>query len=414
MISKFEYHLLEKSDNFYLASEILECLKNRTAPAIALLERMYGKSKAEAIYSQVNNYFKKNVLPANKKPRKHDLNPPLEIFNARKELEEDKNYLNIQTSLLNNEVPDIKYLTLLYGQYSEFIRDIYANFRNYGLKRKCELSAAAHLNRVGGVSVKLNFNLPGCYEYGAIAAIHDTVEDLFPVISDEKKEKYDFSRYREFLNKFIPENLQPPIKTLTNHYNLLVSKIKSQLKENDKAVNKKNIIDELEILLAMEYDELDDYIREMYDVLFDEDLDKQKDIFEYIKWKCYNELYLKGITKSSIESGDFRIFEIKGVDLSDNSHGKDALPLDGRIRNINKNVNWANYGYGLHSTWTPLNNHIRECMEDSYISAEILIIKDLLQPQSSLDFVMSALIIYSNLENVFYVTEDDINKESVA
>jgi hypothetical protein len=414
MTSKFEYQLLEKSDNFYLASEILECFKNRITPAVSLLERLYGKNKALAINTQVKNFFDENVLPSYKKPRQHDVNSPAEIFNARQELEEDKNYLSVQSALLDYQVPDLKSLSSLYGPYSEYIREIFSKFIGYRLKRKCELPAVAHLNRVGGVSIKLNFNLPGCYEYGAIAAIHDAIEDLFPIIDDENKKKYDFSRYKEFLDKFIPKNLQMPIKILTNHYNLILSTIISKLKEKDKAIKKKNIINQLEILLVEKLDELDEYIRKMHDVLYKEDLDKEKDIIEYIKLKCYNELYLNGITKSSIESGDYRIFEIKGVDLSDNSHGKDALPLDGRIRNIKKNVNWANYGYGLHSTWVPLNNHIRECMEDSFNSAEILIIKDLLQPQSSMDFVKSSLIIFSELENVFYVTEDPDNKESAA
>jgi hypothetical protein len=275
------------------------------------------------------------------------------------------------------------------------------------------LPASSHLNRVGGVSIKLNFNLPGCYEYGSIAAIHDSIEDLFPLILDRNKKRYDFSRYREFIDKFIPDNLQPPIKTLTNHYNLLLSNIVRQLKDNDQAINKKNIIEQLQILLVREFDELDHYIREMHDILYNDDFDKEKDIIEYIKWRCYNELYLKGITKSSKESGDYRIFEIKGVDLSDNAHGKDALSLEGRIRNINKSVNWANYGYGMQSTWQPLNNHIQECMEDSFLSAEVIILKDLLQPQSSMDFIMSSLIIFSKLENVFYVSECSEERKEV-
>ena len=84
-------------------------------------------------------------------------------------------------------------------------------------------------------------------------------------------------------------------------------------------------------------------------------------------------------------------------------HGKDALSLDGRIRNINKNVLWAKLGLQMKSTWIPLNNHIRENLEDSYVAADIIILNDLLEPQSSLDFVTSSLHKFSKLQEVFYV-----------
>ncbi|MBN1633311.1 MAG: hypothetical protein JW917_04010 [Ignavibacteria bacterium] len=406
MISRFEYHLLEKAENFYLASEILECFKNRIAPSSSLLQRLYGVYKADTINKQISDYFAEHSIPEGKKPRIHDSSAPIEITNARKSLEEDKNYLNIQYYLLKNKIPELLDLSLLYGQYSEYIREIYGKFNELGLKRKCGLPASSHLNRVGGVSVKLNFNLPGYYEYGAIAAIHDTIEDLFPIILDGKAQRYNFNRYKEFIDIFIPENLQHPIKILTNHYNMLISNIVREFKDNDLVVNKKNVIEHLKSLMDREYDELDTYIRQMYTILVDEDLDNKKDIIEYIRWKCYIELYLQGITESSIATRDFRLFEIKGVDLSDNAHGKDALSLGGRIRNINKSVSWANYGYGMHTTWQPLNNHIQECMEDSFLSSEVIILRDLLQPQSSMDFIMSSLIIFSKLENVFYISEN--------
>lgn len=406
MISRFEYHLLEKSGNFYLASEILECFKNRTAPSSSLLQQMYGVYKAETINREISDYFSENKIPEDKEPRPHDYDCPVEISNARRALEEDKHYLNVQHYLLKNQVPELLDLTMLYGKYSEYIREIYDKFNILGLKRKCGLPASSHLNRVGGVSVKLNFNLPGCYEYSAVAAIHDAIEDLFPILLVGNEHVYDFSRYKEFMDKYIPENLQHPIRILTNHYNMIVSNMVRHFKNNDIVINKKNVMEHLETLMSREFDKLDIYIRQMHEILLGDNFDKEKDIIEHIRWRCYIELYLQGITKSSISSKDFRLFEIKGVDLSDNAHGKDALSLDGRIRNIKKSVNWANYGYGMHSSWKPLNNHIQECMEDSYLSSEVIILKDLLRPQSSMDFIMSSLIIFSKLEEVFYVSKN--------
>jgi len=402
MISRFEYQLLEKSEKFYLAVEILECFKNRVPPDIVLFQRLYGYNKAETIYNIIKNYFFINPL-SKYEIRKHDYEAPAEIYNARKELEEDKNYQNVHSTLLRGEIPGLNDLELLYGQYSKYIQIIFEKYNLLKLKRKCEVPAASHLNRVGGVAVKLNFNLKGCFEYGAVAAIHDAIEDLYPLVKDKSGKHYDFGRYKEFLDIYIPQNLQSNLKILTNHYNLIIAFVKRYLRENDKAINKKNINDALKHLMDKNYDEIGIYISQMYDILVEDDFDNEKDIIEYIKSKSYNSLYLRGIMNSSMAESNFRLFEIKGVDLSDNSHGKEALSLDGRIRNINKIINWATLGYAMKSTWMPLNNHIRECMEDSFVAAEMIIIRDLMQPQSGMDFMMAALISFNKLDKAFYI-----------
>ena len=99
---------------------------------------------------------------------------------------------------------------------------------------------------------------------------------------------------------------------------------------------------------------------------------------------------------------DHRIFEIKGVDLSDNAHGKGSLSIDGRIRNINKNHMWAMKGSEIQSTWLPFNNRVDEVLEDALQAAEYLILSDLLQSDSSMDFMMSALQKIKKLEDVFF------------
>ena len=133
-----------------------------------------------------------------------------------------------------------------------------------------------------------------------------------------------------------------------------------------------------------------------------EDFDEDENYIQELRWKFYKDLYLNGIANESLQNDNYRIFEIKGIDLSDNAHGKDALSLDGRIRNINKNVYWSKLGFNMKSTWVPLNNHIRENMEDAYESAELIVLRGLLEPQSSLDFVTSSLLKFSKMEEVFY------------
>ncbi len=73
-----------------------------------------------------------------------------------------------------------------------------------------------------------------------------------------------------------------------------------------------------------------------------------------------------------------------------------------RIKNIIKIGIWAREGYGLKSTWLPLNNRVMEIQEDTLVHAEHFVIRDLLEPQSTQDFLMSALLKIKELESIFY------------
>ncbi|HPS65536.1 MAG TPA: hypothetical protein PK447_08180 [Ignavibacteria bacterium] len=397
----FVYEELKKRGNFELANEVLNCLKKRTSPDIYTLRSLSGIQKAESIQNIISKYFRDNYIPE-PKIRQHDFYAPDEIYRARTELENDRDYQAVHIALLCNEIPDIKNLQKFYGNYSESVYKIFKAFIDLLLTRKCDLTAAAHLNRVGGVCVKLKFNDEGKYEYGTLAAIHDTIEDLLPLLKNRKGNVYNLENYDEFLEDYIPQELQDGVRILTNHYNLILDYILNILSDEDRSVNKQNIIKKLGGLHKKHFLNIGSYVDDMTKIIenFEE---PPKTYISELRWKFYEDLYLKGIAKEAMKLGNYRIFEIKGVDLSDNSHGKEALSLDGRIRNINKNVIWAKLGQEMKSTWIPLNNHIRENLEDSYISADTIILMDLLEPQSSLDFVTSSLHKFSKLEEVFYI-----------
>jgi len=401
MRPKYEREALKHYNNFYNAMEILEYIKNRSVPTIGLLTRAYGQSKAGLIKEIFENYFDVNFKPG-LKVREHDYTAPDEVFSARTNLEDDEHYQKIHSSILYNIVPDIDDLRKFYGPYSESVKQIFEQYIYLQLKRKCNISSASHLNRVGGMAIELNFNLAGCFEYGAIAAMHDAIEDLLPLVRDSRKKKYDIENYKDFLDEYIPFVLQPFVKTLTNHYDLILGYVIRFLKDKDRFINVSNILEVLEMLMAKRLEEIEVYIEELYLVLLKADFDEDLDLIDQIKWKCYKDLYLKGIAGKSIKDGNYRLFEIKGIDLSDNFHGKDSLSIDGKIRSLNKNIIWGKLGYGFQSTWTPLNNHIRESIEEVYISAENIILRDLFEPQSTLDFITATLIKFSLLEEIFY------------
>ena len=189
---------------------------------------------------------------------------------------------------------------------------------------------------------------------------------------------------------------------------MLLSYLLKLLRGKDKSFIRKNILEELEILRLKKYPEINSYVEKIYFyVLDDKNIDKQDDVLDYLKWQCYEKLYLNEIAERSKNTNHFLLFEIKGVDLFDNFHGKDSLSIEGRIRNVIKNILWANLGESFNTDWKPLNDHIAECIEDCLTYSENLVIKDLLEVQSQMDFFVSAINKVKKLFNVFYTLDEN-------
>jgi len=402
MSSKLDLDRLKKDKNYHKAQEILQCIIEGICPDLKVLEKLYGVNSVSQIRDIIKNFLEQNTNH-NLISRKHSQNPASEIFDARTSVESNKQYQLIHYPLLKNKPPDIKNLEYFYGNYSKEVLKIFETYLKAGLKRKCELSAVTHLHRVGAVVFQMGMNNNNFFKYSTIGALHDSIEDLLNLVNDEKGNSIGILNYKKFLDEFLPSELQSSIKTLTNHYDLILQFVVSKLKEKDKALTIKNIQVEINKLLELNIDEINVYIQRIKDLLDKTEFRPDEDIFLAAKWACYKTLYLDNIALSSKEKDDYRLFEIKGMDLSDNSHGKDALSVDSKIKNIIKNTLWGTKGYALHSTWIPLNRHIEEILEDSLCAAEYIILKDLLENQSYLDFIMSALIKFKKLELIFYV-----------
>jgi hypothetical protein len=395
-----ELSRLRSEPNFKQAHDVFSSILSKTCPDVNLLKKLYGEKRAGIIQENIRNYF------ADEKRKKynirtHNYNAPQEIVNARKEIENNKYFQHIQSALLQNELPAMPDLEFFYGNYAEYVYNIIRIYKKLNLKRKCELNAATHLSRVGAAVFQLKMNDPGTFKYSTIAMMHDAVEDLLDYSELSKGGKIHLNYYNSFLDEIIPKELQKSVRKLTNHYNFFINFIIEKLKSDDKSVSQKNILLVLEKMQKVKLGDLNEYIEKMYNLLLS--LKPEGDLIESAKWECYKSLYLNGIAEASISMNDYRLYEIKGVDLSDNAHGKGALSSDAKIRNIRKNILWGKIGYRLHSSWKPLNDKIEEIIEDALQSAESLILSDLMQLQSSQDFVMSALFKIKKLEKVFYI-----------
>jgi hypothetical protein len=395
-----ELNRISKEPNYKMAYEIFSSIISKTCPDINLLKKFYGEKRADIIFENIKQYFaeeKKKKFSV----RNHNFTSPQEIVNARIEIENNLYFQRIQSALLKNELPLRSDLEFFYGEFTEFTYNIIKIYKKLNLKRKCELNAATHLNRVGSVVYQLKMNDNGTHKYSAIAMMHDAVEDLLDYKELSRGGKIHINYYNSFLDEVIPKELQKSVRKLTNHYNFFINFINEKLKTDDKSISLKNVLLILEKMQKVKLGDLNEYIEKMYNLLSNVKL--EGDLIESAKWECYKSLYVNGIAEASIAMNDYRLYEIKGVDLSDNAHGKGALSSDAKIRNIRKNMIWGRIGYRLHSSWKPLNDKIEEIMEDALQSAESLILSDLLQKQSSQDFVMSALFKIKKLEKVFYI-----------
>ena len=395
-----DLELLKLNKNFDKAYSVLGDILDGRCPDMFLLDSLYGVKKSKMIQSLIKEFLETENFHQRIK-RTGNKNAPMEITLARREIENDSNYQKIHSEILLDRVPEETLLGVFYGNYSKHVKKVLKLYAEKSLKRKCEISAASHLNRVGACVFQLKMNDTGKYNYSSIALLHDSIEDLLKLATNKSGEGIDTDDYNIFIDEYIPEDLQQSVKILTNHYDLIISFIKEKLLDEDKALTLRNILIELETIEKQKPTELLVYVQKMIKLLTVVNVEEHD--FEGIKWECYINLYLEGIAHTTMRKDDHRIYEIKGVDLSDNSHGKGSLSVDARIRNIKKNLMWGIKGYAMQSTWKPFNDHIEEIVQDALFSAQHIILSDLLKPDSSLDFIMSTLLKIVKLEDVFFV-----------
>ena len=392
---------LKKDRNYLKAYEIMQSIIQGLCPDMKLLQEFYGVEFASPVKDIIKGFLESSTRHQ-KIQRHHISHPAKEIYDARNKVESNKTYQKIHSALLKGSLPEVNDLEFFYGNYASVVHNVIDFYFREGLKRRCELSASTHLHRVGAVVFQMGMNDIGTYKYSTIAILHDSIEDLLNLAKDENGNSIGILNYKKFLDEFIPLELQSCVKILTNHYDLILQFVVSKLKAEDKALTIKNIQTVLNYLLNFNLDEMNVYIKRTKDLLANTEFKAEEEVFQAAKWECYKNLYLDNIALSSKNANDYRLFEIKGVDLSDNSHGKDALSIDSKIKNIIKNTLWGTKGYALHSSWIPLNRHIEEILEDSLYAAEYIVLKDILEVQSCLDFTMSVLIKFKKLKTIFY------------
>jgi hypothetical protein len=320
------------------------------------------------------------------------------------EMEYNPDFQEIHSRLLFLELPPLEAMERFYGSYAESIRKIFNLYIISELNRKCGLSATVHLHRVAAISRALPLDDAGSWKYTATAVLHDVLEDLLTLNPKPNRKPFLLEEYTRFIESYIPEELREGVKMLTNHYDLILHLVLQQLKRDGQYPNKKNLERSIRGLSMPLRESLSGYIEDLGKVIAGTPGESEEmDIFTRVKWECYKTYYISRLGNAVHREKDYRLFEIKAIDLSDNGHGRDALAADSRIKNIIKHQVFANTCAALNSGWHALNDRWQELQEDALVHAEHMVIASLLNQESALDFVMSGMKNLVRMGPVFFV-----------
>lgn len=390
---------IKEDPNYDLALEVLSSVLYHEFPDEDVLKEIYGKLTPVIIY-QIERYFE-NFPMENLNIRQHYEYTSV-ISKARLKLEENTEFARLHSKILNNQIPDIDEVYPIYGKYSEDVIKILQLYKKENIKRRCGIPAAAHSSRVGAIVFILNFDDVGHSEFCTSAFMHDSIEDL---IKSQKKpsDHYGIMGIENFINDYIPEKLQPNIRLLTNHYSMILNYLQYLLRMADKHLKVGNLLLELDSLSSQEW-ALQNQSIKLHNLL--KTMEPFDPSFDEFKWESYKALYIKELADNAKNMTDFRTFEIKSIDLTDNAHSSAALSMSEKLKNIQKLSIWASHGYELRTNWLPTNNFIQEVFEDALVYAENFVIKDFLEPVSKQDFFASALYKIQELKSVFYVKKE--------
>lgn len=389
---------LIKNPRYKYALQVFHSLLNSEIPEVSVLKKLYKNSYAKMIEASktLSKFDDAEVRP-------HDINAPKNIGNARILVGQDKKFQNIQDELLRFTVPEPKLLKRFFGEYSTVVSESYKLFIDANKKRKSGISMTCHHNRVACTFFKLNEQNPEVQRYTAIAALHDFIEDLMYSLKDENGERYTIETYQRFIDRFLPEDLQEPVKLLTNHYDMILQYVDYHLDRQGRRFNKDNVLDFLKNLDYETYTQLKDYVKKIIVMIenFPYTEMSSKNYLEEIKWECYSKLYIPELVNINYIDKENLLLSIKIIDLSDNNNGLDSVDLNSKIKNIRKSVLTGTLIIKRDKTHA-LEPYVREIIEDALVKAEFLVINDLMQQESVQDFYVDALVKIERMRDVFY------------
>jgi hypothetical protein len=396
MVAKYELKQLENLPLFNEAGELLNAILAKQKPEQRLLEKMFPANEVNEIYSHIEKHYSENSETKNIRALTYS---PGGLYNAIQNTEGPE-FSGIHSKILRNELPDIKELSPLFDKYSINVQDVLDAYICYKLTRKCFIPAAIHPYRTACIAKVLGFDKSDDAKYASTMFLHDSIEDLL-IIMGKTSDHMGINSVNRFINKFIHEDLSFHVNLLTNYYTIILKYIEYLYKLSDTRITQDNLTRGLKNLrqgneiMQMRIDRLERLLSSAT---------LQEPVINSARWLSYKELYIHELAEQSVKNSDYRIMEMKCIDIADNAAGFLSISDEDKINGIIKLGLWAAEGYGLHSTWKPLNNYISEIFNEALLLSKAMLLRDLLSPVYKQSYFVSALQKIKRLKPILYVS----------
>ena len=396
MLARYELKRLEQYPLFSEAVNLLDAILAGERINNSLIEKLYSPNENKFIIEHLENYY--SVSQPYLRPRTL-IEAPDGLYNAMRKISGSE-YAELHSKYLLGCVPETEELCPMFGKYSQSVQKVVEEYISHNLKRKCFVPAACHPFRTACLVRILGFDLPGESKYTSIMMFHDAIEDLIFVMG-KSSDHMGINSTNDFINKYIPDELNGHIHLLTNYYSIILKYLAYLYTISDTKITQESIEDGLRKLGAR-YSALQTHIAKLQRLISESVLTEP--FLASAQWLAYKELYIRELAEASQRNSDYRIFEMKCADIADNSAALLSLSDSDRIKGIIKLGLWANIGYELHSDWRPLNNYICEIFNEAVLLARAMLLRDILSPVYKQDYFVSALEKIKRLRAVLFIS----------
>lgn len=402
---------------------LLDVLKAKM-PSISVLTELYGRDNLQIVVEILLDFIDHKAFPyidSGKKVRPLADITQSELYKKQKEAQSTFFYQNFEAHLNKWDLPEKEEIQDFFGEYTDIVLKNFKAFNDLKKTRSCDLPYTKHLLRNVVMAHVIGFDnnsgKPSNY-YKTVWALHDSVEELVYSIRDEKgRMKYGLDKIPQFLDDFIPTEMQEDVLMVTNKSDLILKYLDSK---NYSLRSKQEMMYGLNALLkSKKYDYLRSDVLKMKDILKKANIPSGRDaFFEDAKWEFYDKIFINDLGEQAYKTDHLALFEGKGIlDLFDNYVGRHARKLEDRRRSIQKMERWVRKSEKLLERarnegrrYEFFERKVLEAMNHANYGAREMLINYLAQPMSNIDHLRSALVSIEQFKRILYVR--DVNNRT--
>lgn len=399
MLARYELSRLEQYSSFPEANNLLNTILAGDKPEVSLLNKLYTPGEVPYIIAHLEKYYSESIP---RLPVRSILDAPVGLYNAMQKISKDE-FAGLHSKYLLNQLPELAELTPMFGKFSESVQKILEQYISHNLRRKCLVPAACHPFRTACLVRILGFDKPGEFQYTSAMMLHDSVEDLI-FLMGKTCDHMGINSTSAFIDNYIPEELAEHVHLLTNYYGIILKYLAYLYTISDTKITQESIAHGLKNLRSND-ETLQKHIIKLQKLINSVVLDEP--VLQSAQWIAYKDLYISELAEASVNYSDYRIFEMKCIDIADNAGALLSLSDVDRINGIIKLGLWATKGYELHTTWIPLNNYICEIFNEAVLLARSMLLRDILSPIYKQDYFVSALEKIKRLRSVLFIRKEN-------